>query len=150
VVTQQAVNTYIFLARENGWTLEAPGSLEIGWTLKYHGKLRDYDVYLEVNDEWIYMVCPLVQARIGSLQRDALYRYLLLANERIYMAKFALVQADGRGSGESVSLVCELPSDGFGSESFQLMSMAVAQYVEEYDREIQAVAFDPGVASLIR
>lgn len=136
------------LAQLPQWGLRGRGSLEAGWHAVYKGRLTDYNVYLSISQDWFYMQCVVLNADIFPECRAPLCEYLLRANNRMFMAKFALVR--GReGRGDCVTLVADCPVDNFNSGTFWLMAQAVATYAEQYGREVQAIAVDPKVAALL-
>ncbi len=102
------------LAQLPNWGLHGRGSLAAGWHAIFKGRLNDYNVYLSVSEDWFYMQCVVLRANIFPECRAALYDYLLRANDRMFMAKFAL--ARGRaGRGDCVTLVAECSVDNFNS-----------------------------------
>ena len=64
MVSEYAIANYFHQARNHGWSLLTRGSLLAGWHACFEGRYRDFNAYLSVADEWVYMQCPLVS--LGS------------------------------------------------------------------------------------
>src|SRR5436309_3078196 len=70
---------YMYFAAAHDWTL-APGSLRTGWQAVYKGPLYDYHVHFDVDEEWVYLQCPLLMMEVLPECKLALYEYMLRAN----------------------------------------------------------------------
>ena len=150
MISEFAVHSYFAHAQSRGWHLRSAGSLTRGWHAVYSGKLRDYSVFLHVDDDWIYFQCEMLQVPPKPDCRAALHQYLLRLNADLFWAKMALVPADdGRDTNEAVVLIVECPLETFGPGTFRLMTESVATYAEEYAREVEVIALDAPVAALI-
>lgn len=137
------------LASTNNWAIAYRGSAKTGWHLIYHGRLVDYDVYLDAEDQWVYLQCPLL--RHTPLPRcRAVHEFLLRVNDRMFMTKFTVFRAQGEAqSADWIALVTESPAEVFTVSVFRLMLEAIATYAEQYDREVRVVATDRKVAALL-
>jgi len=131
-----------------GWSLMTSGSLLDGWHLVYHSRLDDYHVFLDLDEEWVYLQCPLLPCAPNPQSRTALHEFLLRTNDRMFFAKFVLLGGLAGGPEESIALVCEAPVETFDAGLFRLMTEAIVRYVEDYGRELRSIALDPAVAAL--
>ena len=135
---------------EKKWGLVSAGPLEKSRHFKYRGKLRDFDVYLTVNEEWVYLQCPLLEAVRIEDNKPALYDYLLKANDRMFFAKFTLYRTRmSHDPTERIALTVECPLAGFNASMFRLMTEAVSTYAEHHHLELGVIESDVRVASLL-
>jgi hypothetical protein len=150
VISEHLVVTLFLNAEPRGWALRG-GSLERGWHAVYKGKLRDYDAYLDVTDDWVYVQCPILRTPPAPACRAALHEYLLRVNQEMFFAKLGLTRGRTRRDGPLVSwvvLTSECPLETFAAVTFRVMLDAVATYAEQYVREVEAIALDEPVARL--
>jgi hypothetical protein len=150
MISEHAILMYFVQAENSGWALTARGSLVSGWHAIYKGHLRNYDVYLDVNDEWVYAQCPLLRTEPNSNCKEALYEYLLRTNHRMFLGKFTLPTDQRQHAGNWVALMVEYPAEDFDAGIFRLLIEAIETYVEEFSREIEVIALDEEVAALSR
>ena len=148
MVSEYAIYTYFAQARSRGFL--ASGSLQTGWHGRFKGRMRDYHFYMDIDEEWVYIQCPILQTSARRECKAALYKYLLRANDRMFLAKFVMFEAvDDNRTIDWVGITSELPIDCLNAGMFRMMTEAIATYAEEYDREIQAIALEKEVAALI-
>jgi hypothetical protein len=143
MISEYAIWSYFAQAYSRHWSVVEEGSLSRGWHLRYQGRFGDYDSYLNIT-EWVYLQCCLHNASISDnadqICREALYKYLLQQNQRMYMAKFTLTEANGI---IQVWLITEAPVENFDAGTFRWMTEAIATYAEDSDREIKCLAYKP-------
>lgn len=148
MISEHAIISYF--AQAPGWALTSRGSLKEGWHAVYKGRYTDYDVYLDVDDEWIYMQYPLLKTAADAECKPALYEYLLRCNDEMFLAKLVLFEAQSEdGPSDWVALTTEFPVDSFNAAAFRLMAEAIVTYSDQYAREILAVALDRKIARLV-
>lgn len=148
MITEHAILSYIATAHD--WVLARQGSLRDGWHVVYKGRITDYDVYLDVDEDWVYMQCPILTQQALPQSHQTLCEYLLRASSRMFLAKFCLWRSPGATMPvDWVVLVSESPVHTFDAGMFRLMSQAIATYAEQYDREIRTVAMDAEIAGLV-
>ncbi len=152
MISEHAIWSCWIQAGTRGWKLFQGGSLADGWHAMYGGQLFDYDVYLDVDGDWVYMQCPILQGDASPQCKAALTDYLLRLNDRIFWAKFTLFHAEPDQSHceDWVALTVECPAEVFDAGTFRLMTESIATYAEQYDREIRAIALDKNVADLVQ
>lgn len=147
MISEYTILSYIAQAQTRGWGLMRQGSLADGWHAVYQGRLRNYDVFLDVDEEWLYMQCPLLKLEPALECKRILYEYLLRANDQMFFAKFTLFQGPiERRSVGWITLTTECPVDSCNAGMFRLMTDAIATYAEQFGREIPAIALDPEIA----
>jgi hypothetical protein len=149
MLTEQVIDGYLALARRWGWRRRGRGSLATGWYLICSGPLRDYDVFLDVDDSWVYLQCPLLEIAPLKECETALYAYLLRLNARMFLGKLILTGQDDGGAHQRIALSVELPVSLLDAGTFQTMTECLLTYATSYDQEIQAVALDPAIAALV-
>ena len=146
VVSENMIGSCFAEASGRGWSPKG-GSMREGWHAIYEGKLRDYDAYLDIDGDWIYLQCPILLAEPVEECKPALYEYLLRANDTMYFAKFSLFDARPKERLERwAALTSECPAEMFSTSVFRLMTEAISSYAERYQRELQTMAYDPAIA----
>ena len=148
MISEHAILGYIAQATARGWTLMTSGSLLDGWHLVYRSRLDDFHVFLDVDEQWVYLQCPLLSIPPHPGSRPALYPYLLRANDRMFFAKLTLVRDPAGGPTEIIALTSEAPVESFDAGLFHLRTDAIVRYAEDYGREIRSIALDPQIAAL--
>jgi len=148
MISEHAVLGCLAQAATRGWRLMTSGSLLDGWHLVYPSCLDDFHVFLDIDEEWIYLQCPLLPCAPHPASRAALHGFLLRANDRMFLAKFALLSGAAGGAAETIALVCEAPVESFDAGLFRLMTEAIVRYAEDFGRELRSIALDPAVAAL--
>jgi hypothetical protein len=143
VISEHAVLSYFAQAKGRGWSL-LNGSLSAGWHATFKGRLRDFITYLDIDSEWVYLQCPIIQVEALDSCKEQCYERLLRYNDRMFLAKFTLFQAEPRANApheDWVALVVECPVDVFDAAMFRIMTDAIATYADEYfGAEVQVLA----------
>jgi hypothetical protein len=149
VISEHTIMSYFAQAQHRGWGLLVRGSLARGWHAVYRGKQMEYDVYLDVDETWVYLQCPLLLAEPNEACKAALYEYLLRMNEHMFLAKLALTPITGeQGTVLGVVLIAECPADRLDAGLFRMLTDAISTYVEECDREIRNIGLNPEIAAI--
>jgi len=142
VISEHAVYSYFAQAAANGWTLTG-GSVTSGWRAFFKGKYHDFEAYLDVDSDWVYLQCPLLRAEAAEACKKGLYEKLLRLNDQMFLAKFILFESEAQTPKQDwVALAVECPVGVFDAAMFRIMTDAIATYAEQYDREIQILAED--------
>ena len=151
MLTEQDVLRMFKQLDEKKWGLVSAGPLEKSRHFKYRGKLRDFDVFLTVNEEWVYLQCPLLLEVRFEDNKPALYEYLLKANDRMFFTKFTLYKSHmSRKPTDCIALTAECPLIGFNASMFRMMTEAVSTYAEHYHLELGVIESDVRVAGLLK
>lgn len=148
MISEQAVLGYLAQASVRGWGLRDSGSLLDGWHLVHRGRLDDLHVFLDLDEEWAYLQCPLLPCAPHPDSRAALHEFLLRANGRMFFAKFALLLDPAGGPHQTIALISEAPVESFDAGLFRLMTEAIVRYAEDFGSELRSIALDPVVAAL--
>lgn len=142
MISEHTVHSYFAQAAGRGWTL-ANGSLATGWRAFYKGRLHDFETYLDIDADWVYLQCPLLRLEAAYSCKGQLYERLLRFNDRMFLAKFILFQSNAQTPPQDwVALVVECPVDAFDAAMFRVMTDAITTYAEQYDAEVQVLARD--------
>lgn len=132
MISEHAVFSYFAQASGRGWSL-LNGSMSSGWHASYKGRLRDFVIYMDIDGEWVYLQCPVVQFAALKASREKFYEQLLRYNDRMFLAKFTLFPSEAKDPHEDwVALVVECPVDVFDAAMFRIMTDAIATYADEY------------------
>jgi len=143
VISEHTVHSYFAQAEGSGWTLTG-GSFASGWRAFFKGRYHDFETYLDIDAEWVYLQCPLLRVEAVDTCKQRLYEKLLQFNDRMFLAKFILFQSEAQTPKQDwVALSVECPVGVFDAAMFRMMTDAIATYAEQYDREVQMLAQDP-------
>src|SRR5579863_2075642 len=118
MISEYALRGYLAQLTTRGWGMKGYGSLLDGWHLIYPSRLEDLDVFLDVDEEWVYLQCPLLRCAPHPDCRATLHEFLMRANEGIFFAKFALMLDPGAGHEETVTLISEAPVENLDAGLF--------------------------------
>ena len=145
MISEHTILSYFAQVSGSGWTL-AGGSLTSGWRAFFKGKYHDFESYLDIDAEWVYLQCPLLRLEASDACKKRLYEALLRFSDRMFLAKFTLFKSEAQSPAQDwVALSVECPVGVFDAAMFRIMTDAVATYAEQYDQEVQVLAQDERV-----
>jgi hypothetical protein len=141
-VSPAEIGSYFTLLEESGWTYEerrtAGGSP--WWQARSSLPHPACQLHAGCSDGCLLLEVPLVIRPLPDCL-PALWRYLLVVNGALKLAKFTM------GPGGAVTLAAELPASGCNFGSFRDALSALRTYHAHYRREIEMLASQPSLAA---